>query len=99
MNSNIKIEIKNVADNIKTATIGEVDQSLNATKQVIKTSTEELDNSMKNINAKMSEHVNDFEIKKRRLFQFDGFKNALFWVGQATNIGSLGLLIYFLFVK
>ena len=57
------------------------------------------DEQMKEVNDKMQSNLYDFENKKRQFFKMDGAKNVLFWIGQFTNIGSLGLLLYYIFAR
>lgn len=55
--------------------------------------------TMLDVNEKMQKHLYEFDSKKKQFFMFDGIKNFFFWASQVVSFGTLGLLIYFLFVK
>lgn len=88
-------EVKNALQlNLK-----ELQTNIEKYNQTMENGISNIDKSMNGYSLQMQQHLYDFQQKKRRLFQFDGAKNIFFWLGQATNIGTLILLVYFLFFR
>lgn len=52
---------------------------------------------MNEYNKKMQFYLNDFDRKKKELFEFDGIRSFLFWGGQLINIATFVTLMIFLF--
>jgi len=55
--------------------------------------------AMNGVSKKMQQHLNEYSEKQRQFFSFDGARSVVFWLGCLTNIASLILLVYFLFVR
>ena len=92
-------EIGSLKDEVKENTVQEVRKALQANIEAIQRATKALEKQSDVLTATMRQKVNELEAGKDSFFKYEGAKLYLFWVGLASNVVTLVLLVYFLFFK
>jgi len=88
-----------MTSDVKAETVKIVQEALKANMDALGSATKKIEDYEKKVIKDMKERLATFENQKNRLFEFDNIRTALFWAGCVGNIGTLFLLIYFLFFR
>lgn len=95
----ISAEIGALRDEVRENTVQEVKKALQANIEAIQRATKALEKQSDTLTAVMKQKVRELEDSKNSFFKYEGKKIYLFWAGMACNIGTLLLLVYYVFIK
>lgn len=76
----------------------EIKNALNDNLEELQTHINQYKKAMDNMNKAMEWHLRNFVKQKNRFFNLNETKTICFWIGQAANIITLGLLVYTFFL-
>lgn len=99
LKSEIGNVLKDLADKVRLDTSREVEIALRGNIDAINETVGVMNAKSEEINKLMEQKIRDLENSKNSFFKYEGKKIYLFWFGMLSNIGTLLLLLYFLFLK
>ena len=93
LESEISKEIVNLRTDLQKETIDKVESILRDYQIRIEQTLNSIIRKEEAVNDRLKKQVGEVELARRRLFQFDGVKNVLFWIGMAANIITCVILL------
>lgn len=110
LNETISQELEDMTLSFREKAVNEFEEMLEKNKKSLKIATQQyssqienhskiIGDNLENLKEVLNKKLEELEYKQKQFFKFNNFKQVIFWIGTVTNILTLGLLIYIIFVK